>query len=168
MINLNKVIKIKALKFPDIPHYEWEGVLLQHTHEYVVVWCKPGRKLIHHTKNKVFTINNSSIEYFSLKEWYTAAMEIEDDKVISTYCNVAIPAIFKDNQITFVDLDLDYIQERNKEWTVVDEEEFEVNSVKYGYSTELKREAENALDRLMEEVNRGRFPFNKQITTLIR
>jgi uncharacterized protein len=152
VINLNKVIKIKALKFPDIPHYEWEGVLLQHTQEYVVVWCKPGRKLIHHSKNKVFTINNSSIEYFSLKEWYTAAMEIEEGRVVSTYCNVAIPSIFRDNQITFVDLDLDYIQESNKQWTVVDEEEFKVNSVKYGYSIELKREAKNALDRLMDKV----------------
>lgn len=25
---LNNMLKIKALKFPDIPHYEWEGEIL--------------------------------------------------------------------------------------------------------------------------------------------
>ncbi|MCM3728447.1 DUF402 domain-containing protein [Neobacillus cucumis] len=56
-------------------------------------------------------------------------MEIENENVVSTYCNVAKPAIFRGNQISFVDLDLDYIQERNKEWIVVDEDEFEAISV---------------------------------------
>jgi len=157
---MNKLIKIKALKYPNIPHYEWEGLLLRCTQEYVIVGCKPGRKLIHHTKNKVFTMNNTSIEYFSLKDWFTAAMEIEDGKVVSTYCNVAKPSIFRNEQISFVDLDLDYIQNRNKKWFVVDEDEFETNSVKYGYSAELMREAKNALERLIKKINQGEFPFN--------
>ncbi|MBT2618540.1 MULTISPECIES: hypothetical protein [unclassified Bacillus (in: firmicutes)] len=80
---MSNLVKIKALKFPDILHYEWEGELLRHTTDYLLVLCKPGRKLIHHTKNKIFTIENTSLEYFSLKEWFTAAMEVEDGKVVS-------------------------------------------------------------------------------------
>lgn len=163
---MSKLVKIKALKFPDILHYEWEGELLRHTSDYLLVLCKPGRKLIHHTKNKVFTIENTSLEYFSLKEWFTAAMEVEDGKVVSTYCNVAKPSIFNNEEIRFVDLDLDYIQEKNKEWIVVDEDEFESNSINYGYSIELKRETIKALIRLKEEVSQGNFPFNNQIADL--
>lgn len=163
---MSNLVKIKALKFPDILHYEWEGELLLHTSDYLLVLCKPGRKLIHHTKNKIFTIENTSLEYFSLKEWFTAAMEVEDGKVVSTYCNVAKPSIFNNEEISFVDLDLDFIQEKNKEWIVVDEDEFESNSIKYVYSIELKRETLKALKRLKEEVARGNFPFNNQIASI--
>lgn len=161
---MSNVIKIKALKFPDILHYEWEGELLCHTPDYVLVLCKPGRKLIHHTKNKVFTVNNMSLEFFSLKEWFTAALEIEEGKVVSAYCNVAKPSVYdKDGEISFIDLDLDYIQEKNKEWKVVDEYEFESNSIKYKYPVELKKEAVKALAKLKEAVRIGNFPFNNQV-----
>lgn len=163
VIELGKVIKIKALKFPDILHYEWEGELLSHTPDYVLVLCKPGRKLFHHTKNKVFSINNTSLEFFSLKEWFTVAMEVEDGNIVSFYCNVAKPSVIINDQISFIDLDLDYIQDKNKEWKVVDEDEFETNSIKYKYPAELKNEALKALAKLKEEVRTGKFPFNNQV-----
>ncbi|WP_226530612.1 hypothetical protein [Metabacillus niabensis] len=112
MIKLGKVLKIKAFKFPDIPHYEWEGVILHQTSDYLLHICKPGRKLIHHSKNKVFTFNNTSIEFFSLKEWYTAAMEIEKEEVVSVYCNIAKPYVFNNQEICFIDLD--YVKEKTK------------------------------------------------------
>lgn len=167
MIIVSKVIKIKALKYPDILHYEWEGELLRLTPDYVLVLCKPGRKLIHHTKNKVFTVNNTSLEFFSLKQWFTAAMEIEEGKVVSAYCNVAKPSLFQNGEISFLDLDLDYIKEKNKEWKVVDEDEFELNSIKYKYPVELKNGAVKALEKLKEEVKKGNFPFNNQVLTHI-
>jgi uncharacterized protein len=165
---LNKILKIKALKFPDILHYEWEGEILEKTPDYILVRCIPGRKLIHHTKNKVFTFHTTSIEYFSLKEWFTAAMEIEKDVVVSSYCNVAMPSIFNDDELSFVDLDLDFIKQRNKDWEVVDEDEFESNSITYQYPPELKTEAVKALERLRLEVTRCRFPFTNEILSYIK
>ncbi len=164
MIKLGKVLKIKAFKFPDIPHYEWEGEILHQTSDYLLLICKPGRKLIHHSKNKVFTFNNTSIEFFSLKEWYTAAMEIEKEEVVSVYCNIAKPCVFNNEEICFIDLDLDYVWEKNNEWKVVDEDEFEANSIKYKYTEELIVGAIKALAKLKEEVRKGNFPFNNQFT----
>lgn len=168
MIILSEMIKIKALKYTDILHYKWEGELLHHTPDYVLVLCRPGRKLVHHTKNKVFTIKNTSLEYFSLNEWFTAAMEIEEGEVVSAYCNVAKPSIFHNGEISFIDLDLDYIKEKNKEWKVVDEDEFELNSIKYKYPAELKNEAVKALAKLKEEVRLGNFPFNNQVLSHLK
>lgn len=165
---MNKVVKITALKYLNIPHYEWEGELLLNDPEFLLVLCKPGRKLIHHTKNNVFTIDNTSLEYFSLKEWFTAAFEVKNGKVMSTYCNVAMPSGFSDGDIRFIDLDLDYIQDENKEWTLVDENEFEANSIRYGYPIELKKQTINALNRLKEKVRQGKFPFNKEILSIIK
>lgn len=57
------IIDIKALKHPNIPHYEWQGELIKQTEDYVLVICKPGRKLKHYSKDLTFTINNTSLEY---------------------------------------------------------------------------------------------------------
>jgi uncharacterized protein len=45
----------------------------------------------------------------------------------------------------------------------VDEDEFQLNSIKYNYPVELKNEAVKALEKLKEEVRLGNFPFNKQV-----
>lgn len=162
-MTMNNILQIKALKYPNLPHYEWEGEILEKTSDYVLVKCKPGRKLIHHTKNDVFTINNTSLEYFSLKEWFTAAIEVDAGNVVSYYCNVAKPSVLINNKLSFIDLDLDLVQRKNKGWEVIDEAEFEENSIKYQYPPELKDEAVKALERLKEKVKRGEFPFNQQV-----
>ena len=164
---MSNTLKIKALKFPNVLHYEWEGEILEKTPNYILVLCKSGRKLIHHSKNDVYTINNTSIEYFSLKDWYTAAMEIEDGVVVSTYCNVAMPSVLNHNELSFIDLDLDLVKRKNKNWEVVDEDEFELNSIKYQYPEELKNEAIKALERLKQEVAKGSFPFINEFNSLI-
>src|SRR5699024_235014 len=160
---MNNILRIKALKYPNLPHYEWEGEILQKTSDYVRVKCKPGRKLVHHTKNTVFTVDNTSLEYFSLKEWFTAAMEIYKGSVVCYYCNVAKPAILKNNKLTCVDVDLDVVQRKNTDWEVLDWEEVEENSIKYQYPTELEGEAVRALARLGNKGKMGEFPFNQQI-----
>lgn len=165
---MSTILKIKALKFPNVLHYEWEGEIIEKNPNYILVLCKSGRKLIHHSKNDVYTINNTSIEYFSLKEWYTAAMEVEEGVVVSTYCNVAMPSVLNNEELSFIDLDLDLVKRKNKDWEVLDEDEFEVNSIKYQYPEELKNEALKALENLKQEVARCRFPFNKEITSLIK
>ncbi|WP_028612335.1 DUF402 domain-containing protein [Paenibacillus harenae] len=161
-------IKLRALKYPDHSHYEWEGELLEQTDDYVAVLCKPGRQLVHHTKNKVFTINNTSLEFFFLKEWCTVAIEIEHGQAASYYCNVAMPSVMNNRDITFVDLDLDLLKGRNEDWKVVDEEEFESNSIKYRYPPELMENAVAALTRLKEKVRRAEFPFNEEALNGLR
>ncbi|MFP7296859.1 DUF402 domain-containing protein [Neobacillus niacini] len=109
-----------------------------------------------------------SLEYFSLKEWFTAAMEIEEGKIVAAYCNVAKPSLFDNGEISFIDLDLDYIQEKYEDWKVVDEDEFESNSMKYNYPVELKNEAVEALAKLKEAVRIGSFPFNNLVLSQLR
>ncbi|PAF35717.1 hypothetical protein CHH69_11750 [Terribacillus saccharophilus] len=157
---MNKTIHMKSLKYPDIPHYEWKGHLLRKTPEYVMVLCESGREMKHHTKNTTFTMNVTSLEYFFLKEGYTIAMEIEEGKIHSYYCNIAMPSVLNGNQLSFVDLDLDLVKGRNEDWMVVDEDEFETNSVKYGYPAELKEYALKSLNVLQKKIKAASFPFD--------
>jgi protein associated with RNAse G/E len=76
-----------------------------------------GRKLHHHTKQKIFTVNNRTIEFFSFVSWFTVSADVVNGKIEQYYCNINEPARIDGNTVSFVDLDLDNIQ-RNGEWKV--------------------------------------------------
>jgi protein associated with RNAse G/E len=157
---VGEIINIRALKYTNIIHYEWQGELIKETTDYIMVLCKPGRKLKHHTKCKTFTINNTSLEFFSLKEGFTVAMEIDNEKITSYYCNIAKPSVFSNNSLSFVDLDLDLVKQHNEDWRVLDIEEFENNSTKYNYPLEIKEGAIQGLEVLKNMAKRKVFPFD--------
>ncbi|WP_394236168.1 DUF402 domain-containing protein [Niallia oryzisoli] len=164
---MKKLINVKGLKHPDISHYEWQGELLEQTDDYVIIHCKPGTQINHHTKNKAYTTNNHWLDFFFKKEWYTVSIEIENRKIITYYCNIALPPIIGNSQISFVDLDLDYVKKHDENWKVVDEDEFELNSSKYNYSAEMKQSAIEALEKLKKTVRNKEFPFQNEVLDLL-
>lgn len=163
---VNRTMNIQALKYGNRPHYEWNARLLEQNGDYVFVLAEYGRKLRHFTKNSVFTLNNWTIEFFSSSRWFTVAADIKDGRVVQYYCNINEPSVINGDDISFVDLDLDYVW-RNGEWAVVDEDEFELHRVKLGYPEELVRRARTELEQLKQLVSRREFPFDGSIERLI-
>ncbi|KEZ50853.1 DUF402 domain-containing protein [Metabacillus indicus] len=157
---MRPIITISALKYPNIIHYEWQGELLKITSEYVLVLCKAGRTLTHHTKGTTFTLPNDSLEFFSLKKGFTVAMEMENREIVSYYCNIAMPSVFENNHLSFIDLDLDLVKRLNNEWEVLDEDEFEINSYTYNYPPEFKDYVIQSLEELKGKIKREEFPFD--------
>jgi protein associated with RNAse G/E len=155
-------ITIQALKYGNRLHYEWETTLLEKTETYFIVLGEYGRKLRHHTKQKVFTVENWTIEFFSLDSWFTVSADVIGGEIKQYYCNINQPAKIKGNTVSFVDLDLDYIQ-RNGEWKVVDEDEFLSNADKFAYPDNLIRKAREELVNLEERIRNKQFPFDGTI-----
>lgn len=155
---------IRALKYPNVPHYNWDVELLEEAPGHVICMGRPGRKLAHHTKQKVFNIHNYSVEFYSFEDWFTVSADIEDGLIQQYYCNVSMPAVRDGNTISFIDLDLDLVQRSlNRPWEVVDVDEFQTNRVKYGYPSSLIGEAEQKLNDLQIRVREGQFPFDGKL-----
>ena len=131
-VTMTNQITIQALKYGDLLHYEWNTTLLEKTDSHVFVLGEYGRQLHHYTKQNVFTIENWTIEYFSFDSWFTVSADVVGGKIQQYYCNINQPAKMNGNTVSFVDLDLDYVQ-RKGVWMVVDEDEFEMNAIKFGY-----------------------------------
>ncbi|SEC60193.1 DUF402 domain-containing protein [Paenibacillus sp. GP183] len=160
-------INIQVLKFGDHLHYEWTTKLLEKTETHIFVLGEYGRKLNHHTKQKIFTVDNWTIEFFSFDLWFTVSADVVDGKIKQYYCNINEPAKIKGNTVSFVDLDLDLIQ-RNGDWKVVDEDEFEINSVRFNYPEELIRRSRKELNNLQDRVKNNKFPFDGAIERFIK
>ena len=140
-----KRITIQAYKYGNRLHYEWETLLLEQTDTYILVLGEHGRKLKHHSKGKTFEVNNWTLEYFSFVDWFTVSGDIRDGDIYQYYCNINQPAkLVKNDVVSFVDLDLDYVY-RDGIWKVVDEDEFENHSIQLSYPLELINSARQEL-----------------------
>lgn len=153
-------LHLHALKYGNIPHYDWEMTLLGEREGCLIAEGAAGRKLKHHTKGQTFTIPHASLEVYALNEGYTVSFDITDGRMISIYCNVSRPCVRDGEHVSFVDLDLDLLWNEAEGWHVVDEDEFESNRVRLGYPDELSAYARQSLAALRERVDLKRFPFD--------
>ncbi|MFD2133866.1 DUF402 domain-containing protein [Pseudogracilibacillus auburnensis] len=141
-------------------HYQWEASIIEYTENYIVVYGTPERKLIHHTKGKIFDCNTYSIEYYPLRKWFTVNIDIDEDGNHEYYCNICIPPKIIKGNICFTDLDIDVIRNKKGFWTIVDEDEFEENSIKMCYPTYIIENSKRSLNDLLFKIKEERYPFN--------
>lgn len=157
---MSETIKVKVYKYGGTIHYEWESLLIENTEDHVLVYGVPGRSLVHHTKEKVYQFNTYSIEYFPKNQWYTVNIDIHKHGDIEYYCNICMPPEFSNQEIKFTDLDIDVIRNIEGKWSVVDEDEYEINSEKFKYPLNLKENVSRALDDILNKIEDKHFPFD--------
>jgi uncharacterized protein len=147
-------------------HYEWSTTLLEQTSSYIFVLGEYGRKLKHHTKRKTFEMNNWTIEFFPFDSWFTVSADVNNGVITQYYCNINEPATLAGDTVSFIDLDLDLLQ-RNGEWFVVDEAEFEHNALLFSYPEELKNRVRRELTNLQNRIQNHQFPFDGSLDRFI-
>jgi len=73
-----------------------------------------------------------------------------DSSLRNYYCNVAMPFTREGETLEFIDLDIDVVVWPDGTVEVLDRDDFEVNSVEFGYPPEVIEKAEAALTELLE------------------
>lgn len=155
-----KKITISAYKYGGKLHYSWDTYLINENDEYILVKGKVGRKLNHHTKNKIFVCETPSLEFFSFTEGFTVNIDIHPDGELEYYCNIALPAKYKKHNISFVDLDIDIVKRPGEDWQLIDYDEFLSNSHLFKYPNDIVKYAEASIEKLQNKIREKAFPFN--------
>lgn len=155
-------IDISVYKYNRQIHYEWKTSLIKIDEDYILVKGNSGRKLVHHTKNRVFDCPNRSLEFFSLNEGFTVNIDIDESGQTEYYCNICLPAEFDSikGTLSFIDLDLDLLIDNSSNRKVVDEDEFISNSITMNYPKETIDYARNSLSNLEKKILSKEFPFD--------
>lgn len=151
---------VRALKYGRLPHYEWETTLIERRGEAFLCRGEVGRRFTHHTRGFEIQSDTPSVEFFSLAEWFTVSATVDDGAITHYYCNIAEPAEFAEDVLSFIDLDVDLVRNRQGQWLVVDEDELAQNAVRFGYPPGLVARAQVELEHLRARVAAGRFPFD--------
>jgi hypothetical protein len=77
---------------------------------------------------------------FPRDTWWTAIFNAEPRRT-EIYCNVTTVPVWRADEVTMVDLDLDVRRLRDGTVEVLDEDEFAVHRVRYGYPDEVVNSA---------------------------
>ena len=101
-------------------------------------------------------------EYYWLDHWYNIFRFLDDDgRTRLFYCNVNTPPVLVDENLSYIDLDIDVLVQPDLSYQVLDTDEFEVNAARYGYSDEVKTRAREGLDELTKMIESRQFPFEE-------
>lgn len=102
-----------------------------------------------------------SVEHFWTDRWYSVFRFTEPTgELRNYYCNVNAPPKLDGHVLSFVDLDIDILVTPELTYTILDEEEFLENALRFKYPSDVKRRVHAAVVELIEMIERRQFPFD--------
>jgi len=157
--HVGTTIAVCAYKYDRVLHRTWDAELLRHDGALVVLDARFSEEIIH---DQLGTIagGTHSLEYYWLDRWYNVfRFSQPDGRLRSYYCNVNSPPEFDGATLSYVDLDLDIVVDPDGSYRVLDNEDFDTNAKRYGYSDEVQASARRAVAELVTMIETRAFPF---------
>ncbi len=91
-----------------------------------------------------------SYEYYWLDRWYNIFRFHEPTgELRNYYCNINMPPTFENGVLDYVDLDIDVLIQPDYSYVVLDREDFERSSERFGYPDGLRAKVEQTLEELI-------------------
>lgn len=104
-----------------------------------------------------------SYEYYWLDRWYNVFRFHEPNGTFRNYyCNINMPPALTGTHLDYVDLDIDIVVWPDLEPVILDQDEFKVHAVKFGYSPKIVHQVEATLNELVGLIEKREFPFGGQ------
>ncbi|WP_376795863.1 DUF402 domain-containing protein [Thermogemmatispora sp.] len=138
--------------------FSYQGEVLAATSRTCIIrafWTWPDRDLGYVR----FETGDCFTEYYYTDRWFNIfAIAGKDGERKGWYCNIAEPAVIRDDRIEQVDLFLDVWVDRQGGTQVLDEDEFEAATT---LSAAQRRGAQEGLQALLEMVTHRAGPFSE-------
>lgn len=116
---------------------------------------------ISHPHLNVIRRGTISYEYFWLDRWYNVFRFHEPDGAFRNYyCNISMPPRINGLVLDYIDLDIDIVVDTEGRISVLDEDEFRENAVRFGYPGEIRVAMDKAVKELIGSIERREFPFD--------
>jgi uncharacterized protein len=167
----NRSITVRVLKHDGTEYRLWNAKLHRHEADLIVLDAEFDVDVSHELLGEIKR-RTKTVEYYWLNRWYNVFRFLkEDGSTRLWYCNINRPPQFDGHTITYVDLDIDILVQPDLSFQVLDEDEFETNAKRYGYSDEEKSNAHAAVKDLIGMIEERHFPFvfaSSSVSSLVR
>jgi len=154
------MITVRVHKYDGSEHRSWNAKVLRREGSLFVLDATFDKEIKHDLLGTIAS-GTKSIEYYWLDRWYNIfRFAAPTGELRSYYCNVNVPPAFDGHVLSYVDLDIDILVEPDLSYRVVDLEDFEQNSERFGYSEDVQTKARQGLEELVELIEARAFPFS--------
>lgn len=155
------IINVQAYKYNGTLYRQWNGVkVLRNTPKHYVLWMhktKVSEKYKHNWVYKEYVL------WFLPKKSMYNALILLKPKQNYIYINIASHPFYEDNTIKFIDFDLDVKAYPHNGITIVDGEEFKINSKEFNYGQELKNMVWKAAQEIIDKYNNNEYFFGNEV-----
>lgn len=151
-------ITVNSRKYDGRIRRTWTGGLISESDSHLVLVGTFDRD-VQHTDLGLIRNGTVSFEHFWLKRWYNVFRFHEPDGTLkSYYCNIAMPPDFDGQVLDYVDLDIDVVVWPDKRYEILDLDDFERNTAKFGYPDDVRDRALTAVEELKAVIAAGELP----------
>ncbi len=149
---IGKKIMVHGYKKNGWLYRVWEfPIIVDENDEYICV-SKKNTTVVTSEKNSKrnfkSTSNKDCFWFFPKNKWYNIIVTINSDNSLSYYINIASPFIYEEEAIKYIDFDLDIKIYVNKEFKLLDENEFHLHKTEFNYGNKLIKIIENETSKL--------------------
>ena len=158
----DQYITINSRKYDQRIRRSWTGGLISQNDKLLVI---VGRFEfdVEHDDLGLIRQGTISFEHYWLDRWYNVFRFHEPDGSLRNYyCNITMPPTFENGVLDFVDLDIDVVVWPDNNYEILDRGDFERNTVKFGYPSDVVDNAEASLAEVTRLVERREFPFTTE------
>lgn len=154
-------VTVEARKFDGRLHRSWPARLVRQDGPLIVLDGVFEEEVTHGLLGRIAK-GTRSVEFYWSDRWYSVFRFHEPSGALRNfYCNVNAPPAFDGRLLAFTDLDIDVLVMPDFAYTVLDLDEFEVNSKRFGYPEEVRASAWRALAELIRLVETRQSPFDR-------
>ena len=154
-------VTVNARKYDGSLHRSWTCKLVQRRGQLLEFVGRFDRDVAH---DAIGLIRKGTIshEYFWLDRWYSIFRFHEPDGALRNYyCNINMPPTFSDGVLDYVDLDIDIVVWPDFRYDVLDRDDFERNTLKFGYTDDMLSRVDDNLAYLIKHIEGRDFPFDR-------
>lgn len=155
---MNEWITVNSRAFDGSIRRSWQCRLAEQTDSLLVLMGEFDADVSH---DDLGLIERGTVtrEYFWLERWYNIFCFYEPDGVFRNYyCNICMPPTFENGVLDYVDLDLDVVVWPDGRVDVLDEADYQRNSVKYDYPESVREHISSAIEELLSMASNDEFP----------
>lgn len=150
---------INSRKFNGEIHRSWKADLIEKRGS-LLIFVGEFEEEVRHSKLGIIRRGTISYEYYWLDRWFNIFKFHEPEGDLRNfYCNLNMPPVFENNVLNYIDLEIDVLVSKEFDWEILDREEFEENSRRFGYSDRIVSKTHQTLDELLEIIAARSFPF---------
>lgn len=156
-----RITDVLSFKHDGTLHRVWKNVEVLHEDEEEAIVLNDHVNVIDgdghlwHTKEPALT-------FFYKKSWYNIVCMIRPDSLYY-YCNLSSPYVSDTEGIKYIDYDLDVKLYPDGEIALIDEDEFELNTLAMHYPRDIVAIIHEATDELMHLIETRADPFNRDV-----
>lgn len=154
------IVKIIAYKHDGSVHRVWHKNTVLEANEQVIILTN-NKTSVTESDGRMWVTKEMALVYFHAECWFNIVCMFREDG-LHYYCNLSSPFAYDEDGVKYIDYDLDIKRYPDKKYFLLDEDEYNLHKIKYGYTDKIDKILRHNVARLQHWIEYNLGPFSNE------